>query len=205
MRVAVAGAAGRIGRVVCAGLAERGHEVLARHLARAEGVVTVTWATPRRCLPSWLATTRSSIWRPTRGRDVVRDRARHPCASDPQRARSDAVRTGDPDGICEQQPCGGVRATCRPGHGGYQTGRTPSTVSEQLRAYLRRPVPVPDSLPADRQLRRDPAVPPAPVDVAFPGRRGPPGRGLPDGSGTTYAVVYGISANTRGWWDLDQG
>ena len=60
--------------------------------------------------PGWLR--RGRPFGVRRGRDVVRDRARHPCASDPQRARSDAVRTGDPDGICEQQPCGGVRATC---------------------------------------------------------------------------------------------
>jgi uronate dehydrogenase len=41
VRVALAGAAGRIGRVVRTGLAARGHEVLALDVARADGVVSV--------------------------------------------------------------------------------------------------------------------------------------------------------------------
>ncbi|MGH8840051.1 MAG: NAD-dependent epimerase/dehydratase family protein, partial [Jiangellaceae bacterium] len=41
MRVALAGAAGRIGRVVRTGLAARGHEVLALDVAGADGVVSV--------------------------------------------------------------------------------------------------------------------------------------------------------------------
>ena len=79
MRVAVAGAAGRIGRVVCAGLAERGHEVLALDLARAEGVVTVDVGDTAALSPSWLATTRSSIWRPTRARRRSRPRSTPMC------------------------------------------------------------------------------------------------------------------------------
>jgi uronate dehydrogenase len=41
VRVALAGAAGRIGRVVRTGLAARGHEVLALDVAKADGVVSV--------------------------------------------------------------------------------------------------------------------------------------------------------------------
>ena len=224
MRVLVTGAAGTIGRVVTLGLCDRDHEVVGLDLVPEPEGFTGNWHTvdcadpdavdgrlrgraPRRRRPPRRATRTRRRCRPSLTSHVVTTAAlldamvahrvsRIVYASlQPRRRPHPAPRPG-PDAVLPRD------ALPRP-----DTFYGVSKVAAE--ALL--------SLYADRLRHRRRRLP----DRVLPRRARPPAAPCRPGSRTTtacgwsrrrstapspgFAVLYGISANTRAWWDLEPG
>ena len=208
MRVAVTGAAGRIGRVVHRGLADLGHQVIAMDCRPPPMTSSMsTSGTPPLSCRFCRAARASSIWLRTRTRPPSRS-PRHPPAAHPQRVGGDARRWRATHRLREQQPCRRLHA---PGADGGC--RTPATGPTRSTVWGRPPVrrcaactPTDTASAAvclrigtfaDRpRTRRDLSTWLSPGDAVR----------LVEASLTApavhFSVVYGISANARAWWDL---
>ena len=205
MRVAVTGAAGRIGRVVHRGLADRGHQVIAMDVAPADDVQHVDVRDTAALVPLLRAARASSTWLRTPTRPVSRRPGLSPAAH-PQRAGGDARRWRATHRLREQQPRRWLHA---PGaDGGRRHRHRPDTFYGVGRPPVRRCAACTPTdtagrrLSADRDVCRPAANPSGLVDLAIAGRRVRLVEASLTAPAVHFSVVYGISANARAWWDL---
>jgi uronate dehydrogenase len=217
MRVLVTGAAGSIGRVVTAGLTERGHDVVGLDLAGAPAGIDLPWHVTDCADPDAVA----GVFADASPEAVVHLAGIPEEASLPDSLTSHVVTTA---ALLEAMVGHGVRRMVY-ASSNHAVGMTPR--SERVGTDVR---PRPDtfygvgkvaaeavlSLYADRhgidavscrigsflprpQTRRHLATWLSPADCVR----------MVDAALTTpapgFAVLYGISANTRAWWDLEAG
>jgi len=218
MRVLVTGAAGRIGRVVGAGLAELGHEVVGLDLVPAPEGTTYPWhvadCADGRAVRTVLAA--ADV-------DAVVHLAGNPGeASLPQELTSHVVTTAALlDAMVEHDVRRIVYASSN-----HAVGRTPRTDG----VLTDRALPRPDTyygvakVAAEALLRlfvdrhgidavacRIGSFLPQPTSVRALSTWLSPGDAVRmvqaalTAPAPGYAVLYGISANTRAWWDLEPG
>lgn len=218
MRVLVTGAAGRIGSVVCPGLFDRGHTVAAMDLVPEPEGTTFDWFTADCADPDAV----DAVFDAAGPLDAVVHLAGMPGeASLPEELESHVVTTG---ALLDAMVRHGVPRFVY-ASSNHAVGRTPS--GETLRTGVRpRPdtfygvakvaaeallslyvdqhgldavacrigsfLPQPDTRRAlSTWLSHDDAVRTVEACLTTPD----PG----------FAVLYGVSANTRGWWDLEPG
>lgn len=210
MRVVITGAAGNIGRTVSARLREQGHEVVALDQVRAAGVVRVDVSNTLELTPL------------VDGADAVVHLAGYPEEGSLQTALHTHVNTTH--SVLDAMRCTGVPRIVY-ASSGHAVGFTPST--GELKVDAR---PRPDTLYGvgkvaaealcslyvdrfglaaaclrigaflDRPLTRQ--------HLAIwlsPGDATRLVEACLTAPGLTFAVVHGISANTRRWWDLEPG
>jgi len=210
VRVALAGAAGRIGRVVRTGLAERGHEVLAldtagadgvdpvdvgdsatlsRHLAGYDAVVHLASAAGETSFETALDThlrVTHSVLEAMRSARVIRmvyASSNHAVGFTPRADRVTVATRPRPDTFY-----GVGKAACEALCSLYVDRYRFQIACLRIGSF--------EEIP---QTRRHLSTWLSPADAVR----------LVEACLTapalTYAVVYGISANTRGWWDLEPG
>ena len=222
MRVLVTGAAGSIGSVLCNGLVDRGHTVVGLDLTPEPEGFPGEWATADCADPDaveavFVAASRAGgldavvhlAGRPTEGSlpeelDLPRGDHRRP-------ARRDGDARRDPDRLREQQPRRGphpaqsdlLTVDVRPRPDTFY-GVAKVAAEALLSLYVDRYgidavstrigsfLPQPETVRSlSTWLSHDDAV--RMFDAALT---------APDPG---FAVLYGVSANTRGWWDLEPG
>jgi uronate dehydrogenase len=221
MRVLVTGAAGAIGSVVCSGLVDRGHAVVGLDLTPAPEGFTGPWFTADCADPDAVDSVFAALER-SGGPDAVVHLAGNPDeASLPEELDSHVVTTG---ALLDAMVAHGVNRIVF-ASSNHAVGRTPRTdllgvdapprpdtfygvakvaAEALLRLYVDRYgidavaarigsfLAQPDSRRAlSTWLSHDDAV--RMVEAALT---------VPDPG---YAVLYGISANSRAWWDLAPG
>jgi uronate dehydrogenase len=210
VRVALAGAAGRIGRVVRTGLAARGHEVLALDVARADGVVSVDVGDTAALSPllagydavvhlassagetsfetaldTHLRVTHSVLeaMRSARVPRLVYASSNHAVGFSPRADRVSVDIRPRPDTFYGVGKAG-CEALCSLYVDRYRFQIACLRIGSfeeipQTRRHLSTWLSPADAVRLVEACLTAPAL--------------------------TYAVVYGISANTRGWWDLGPG
>ena len=225
MRVLVTGAAGSIGTVVTSGLTDRGHEVRRPRPDRRPEGFTGAWYTVDCADPDAVdARLRRAVAAPAASTRVVHlaGHARRGLAARGARAATSSRTAALLDAMVAPRRAPGSSTPAA------TTRSAGPRAAELLHAPSVRPRPdtfygvakvaaeallslyvdrygIDAVAPGSAASCRSPRRRRAPVHVALARRRGPDGRRLPDRPDPGFAVVYGVSANTRAWWDLEPG